>query len=149
MDPEAASVVFSSGLPVTMVPLEVTHTALVTPSVLSSISTLNTRFSTLICDLLLFFRKSYQEVFAFDNPPLHDPCAVMYLIAPHLFTTQYMHVQIETHSALSAGQTVCDVYGMTKQAPNVTVCTRMNVPAFWDIFLQCLKLADAASPINQ
>src|SRR4051812_967115 len=98
-----------------MVPLEVTHTALVTPAVLSSINALATPFSRLIIDLLLFFRQSYRDVFGFESPPLHDPCAVMYVIAPHLFTTQSMNVVIETRSELSAGQTVFDVYGITKR----------------------------------
>lgn len=76
-DPEAASIVFQCGLPVVMVPLEVTHTALATPMVLSDIATkcANSRFSTCMVELLTFFKDTYLRVFKFESPPVHDPCA--------------------------------------------------------------------------
>ena len=71
-----------------MLPVELTHTALVTPDILNRISNEladNTPFLHLIKQLLLFFADSYRTVFKFDHPPLHDPCAVAYVIAPELF----------------------------------------------------------------
>lgn len=75
LDPEAASVLFSCGVELAMVPLEVTHTALVTQPVLDQIGD-HTEFRRLVRELLLFFRDSYKSHFDFDDPPLHDPCAV-------------------------------------------------------------------------
>lgn len=75
LDPEAASVVFTCGVEIAMVPLEVTHTALVTQEVLDRIGD-GTEFRRLVKELLLFFRDSYKSHFNFDDPPLHDPCAV-------------------------------------------------------------------------
>ena len=71
MDPEAAKIVFSCGIPVVIVPLEVTHTVLVTPDILEEIKGLNSKFSKVIVELLLFFAKSYREFYNFENPPLH------------------------------------------------------------------------------
>ena len=77
LDPEAASIVFNSGADVTMVPLEVTHTALVTPEVLARIRGDGaSRFRRVVGELLTFFAASYERVFGFTSPPLHDPCAV-------------------------------------------------------------------------
>ncbi len=87
-DPEAAKIVFECGAPVVMLPVELTHTALVTPDVLNRISAElvgNTPFLHLVKQLLLYFAESYKTVFKFDNPPLHDPCAVAYVIAPEMF----------------------------------------------------------------
>ena len=91
-DPEAAKIVFDCGAPVVMLPVELTHTALVTPDVLNRISTElvdDTPFVQLIKQLLLYFAESYKTVFKFDSPPLHDPCAVAYVIAPELFQVSY------------------------------------------------------------
>ena len=92
-DPEAAKIVFESGAPIVMLPIELTHTALVTPDVLDRISAElvdNTPFVQLVKQLLLYFAESYKTVFKFDNPPLHDPCAVAYVIAPAMFPVSFL-----------------------------------------------------------
>ena len=71
MDPEAAKIVFASGIPVVIVPLEVTHTVLVTPDILKEIESLGSKFSKVIVELLLFFSKTYKEFYNFEHPPLH------------------------------------------------------------------------------
>jgi purine nucleosidase len=70
-------------IPVTMVPLDMTHTALVTRRVLDAIAEqLMTPLAALVRDLLMFFAKTYRNVFGFESPPLHDPCAVAFLLDP-------------------------------------------------------------------
>ena len=150
VDPEAASIVFNSGLPVTMVPLEVTHTALCTDAVLSSIRALQSPFSRLLVELLLFFAQSYTSTYGFPAPPLHDPCAVAYVIDPSLFEAQWMHVSVECGvSGGQAGRTVCDVYGvLASKQKNVRVCQRMDVDKFWTMMLAAIVEADKRSPMN-
>ncbi len=137
-----------------MVPLQVTHTALVTPSVLARIrggeqGAPVTRFRRLVASLLLFFASTYARVFGFtQGPPLHDPCAVACVIAPAIFKLQRMRVDVETVSPLAAGQTICDVWGQSGKPANVTVATAMDVDAFWELMLAALARADAASPLN-
>ena len=81
--------------------------ALVTTSVLKRIiKHPATPFLSLVEALLLFFSDTYLTVFKMESPPLHDPCAVAFVIAPELFTTRTLRVDIETSSQLSAGQTV-------------------------------------------
>lgn len=148
VDPEAAKIVFESGVRVVMVPLEVSHTALVTQDIRDRIAAMGTRFAAIMVDWLLFFRKTYEEVFRFVDPPLHDPLAVAYVIAPHLFTVTHMRVDIETSSPLCAGRTVCDIFNMSANPKNAIVATKVNVEAFWDLLLDALKKANAVSYLN-
>lgn len=141
-DPEAAKIVFESGVALTMVPLEVTHTALATPAVLDAVrgkegpSGAASAFRAKMVDLLTFFGSTYKQVFGFDSPPLHDACAVAYVIDPTLFQSEVMRVvrasgvpvfmqcfvqDIETVSELSAGQTVCDVWHQSTKPKNAHV----------------------------
>lgn len=77
--------VFEAGAPLTMIPLEVTHTALATPAVLQRILGRGTPFLQLMHKLLMFFAHTYKEVFDFEHPPLHDPLAVFYICCPSAF----------------------------------------------------------------
>lgn len=149
IDPEAASLVYGSKIPFVQVPLNVTHTALVTPTVIERIKSFNTKFSELIVDLLLFFASTYKTVFDFEFPPLHDPLAVAYVLNPEIFTTKLMNVEIETNSKYCDGCTVCDFYGTTERPKNVNVCLAVDVEKFWDLFMDCLKSANQRSPLNQ
>jgi inosine-uridine nucleoside N-ribohydrolase len=81
-----------------MVPLEVSHTALVTPDIVQRIEKFHSLFGNMMVELLNFFAKSYKEVFKFPFPPLHDPLAVAYAINPSIFETELMRVDIETSS---------------------------------------------------
>lgn len=148
-DPEAASVVFSSPASVTMIPLEVTHTALVSPQILRRIQARGPNaFLDLIAELLVFFSRTYEEVFNFSDPPLHDPCAVAFVIAPHIFKCERFRVDIETCSPLSSGQTVVDVWHQSRREANATVCTSMDVEKFWEIVVPAIHAAATHSPLT-
>ena len=154
-DPEAAHIVFESGLKsLVMVPLEVTHTVLVTPKIRDGLLTGygrnpgSSRFLRLLDELMHFFEESYKKVFGFEHPPLHDPVAVFYVMCPHFFKTKRMRVDIDC-GQLCAGTTVCDHYDMSGKEPNVTVCTEVDVVAFWlNMIAAAAWDADKVSPIN-
>lgn len=132
-----------------MVPLEVTHTALVTTSILQRVRTHRpTTFLQLTTDLLMFFAETYLTVFKMKDPPLHDPCAVAYVIAPELFKTELLRVDIETGSTLCSGQTVADIWHQSRLPKNCNVCMEMDVEKFWDLLLASIHEADSMSPLN-
>ncbi|QDZ24711.1 inosine-uridine-preferring nucleoside hydrolase [Chloropicon primus] len=142
IDPEAARVVFESGASVTMVPLEVTHTALATEEVIARIRKDGAcEFRNTLCELLCFFKDTYKAYFGFEDPPLHDPCALAYVIDPGLFETEKIRVDVETGSSLSAGQTICDRHNLQKKPKNATVAYSMRVPEFWDMILSAVDRA--------
>lgn len=139
VDPEAARVVFRSGVPTVMVPLEVTHRALATDAVISQIAALNTRLSRAIVKILAFFKQAYLESQGFGSPPIHDPCALMALIHPEIIKTTRAHIDVETTGGLTTGQTVVD-----RRAPPTEDCTTafasdIDVDAFWEKMLEALK----------
>jgi len=149
-DPEAARLVLDSGVPCTMVPLEVTHTALATADVIAGVrdaahhepgsdgAVLRER----VVALLTFFKRTYLEVFGFEDPPLHDPCAVLVLTHPELFEGRPMRVDVECEGRVSRGRTVCDVLGVLKRDANCLVCEAMDVGRFWGEMLGAVAVAE-------
>jgi inosine-uridine nucleoside N-ribohydrolase len=131
------------------VPLEVTHTVLVTPDVVARIRALQTPYSRLLAALLLFFQHSYQSTFGFEHPPLHDPVAVAYVLAPHIFTIKHMRVDIETKSDLCSGRTVCDVHRVTSRVPQIDVAMAVDVERFWELMLAAVQRANEHSCLNR
>lgn len=134
-DAEAARVVFESGLPITMVPLETTHRALATAEVIERIAALDFPLAHVCVELLEFFAETYRRVFDFPAPAVHDPCALAWLIDPGVVPTRRMRVDIETRAEFSYGRTVCDVHGVTGRAPNAEVGVDLNVDRFWDLMI--------------
>ncbi len=138
VDPEAADIVFASGVPITLVPLEVTHQALATEPILARIASLDSAVARMSDALLRYFSETYERVFGFSAPAVHDPCAVAAIIDPTIFDARPMNVAIDVASELSLGRTVCDVYGTTGRAPNADVGTGLQVDRFWDLMLEAL-----------
>ena len=138
-DPEAAASVLGSGVPITLVPLEVTHRALATDEVIERIAQLRTPIAEMSVALMRFFAETYQRVFGFDAPAVHDPCAVAAIIDPSVVTTRRVNVEIDTVSELSRGRTVCDVYGMSGRPANVALGVDLDVDRFWDLMVGALR----------
>ncbi len=140
VDPEAAHVVFNAGCPVTMIGLEVTHQALATAEIRARIRALNTPVARLVDDLLEFFADTYRQVYGFAAPPVHDPCAVAAVVDAMIVRTQDMHVDVELDGRLTAGRTVCDVYGVSGKQPNASVGLELDAGRFWDLLIETLSL---------
>ncbi|MGH2444878.1 MAG: nucleoside hydrolase, partial [Candidatus Limnocylindria bacterium] len=138
-DPEAARVVFTSGVPVTMVPLEVTHQALATPDVMARIDAIDTPVGRMSGELMRYFAETYDRIFGFSSPAVHDPCAVAGVIDPSIVETREMHVAVETGSRHSDGRTLCDLHGITGQAPNAHVGVGLDARRFWDLMIAALE----------
>jgi inosine-uridine nucleoside N-ribohydrolase len=137
-DPEAAHEVIASGVPFTLVPLEVTHLALATPAEMARIADLGTRVARLAVELMDFFAETYRRVFGFAHPPVHDPCAVAAVIEPAIVATTPTNVRVDLGPGLSTGRTVCDVYGTSGLAPNVDLGHELGTERFWDLMLDAL-----------
>ena len=125
VDPEAAREVFESGLPITMSGLDVTHQAGAGPEVRERLRT-SGRVGGVVAGFLDFFAATYDSVFGFEAPPLHDPVAVAAVLEPGLLQTRPMRVDIECESGLTRGETVCDFYGVTGRAPNAEVGVELD-----------------------
>jgi purine nucleosidase/pyrimidine-specific ribonucleoside hydrolase len=133
VDPEAADVVFSSGLPVTMCGLNVTHQALATEAVLERLHGLGTPLAETVVRLLVFFRDRYRDIWGLPAPPVHDPVAVARVIDPELVRCEEAHVAVELHGTHTRGATVCDRFGVRGRTPNARVAMELDAAGFWDL----------------
>ncbi|SDY23659.1 pyrimidine-specific ribonucleoside hydrolase RihA [Tindallia californiensis] len=138
VDPEAADVVFKSGIPITMSGLDVTHKAQVYDEEIESIRLQGGKVSVMVAELLDFFAKFHKEM-GFEGSPLHDPCAVAWLIKPDIFTTKHLHVAIETKGEFTTGATVVDYRGVTGKIPNTEVIYDVDREAFIKLLMDSLK----------
>ncbi len=137
VDPEAAREVFESGLPITMSGLDVTHQAGAGPRERARLRATG-RVGHVVAGFLDFFAATYESVFGFDAPPLHDPVAVAAVLEPGLLKTRPMRVDIECESDLTRGETVCDFYGVTGRAPNAEVGVDLDREGFFRLLYGAL-----------
>ncbi len=135
-DPHAAHIVYSSGIPLVMFGLNVTHQVLATPPRVEQFRALHTRVGDVMVALLEFFKKSYETRYQFAGPALHDPCTVAYLLRPEIFELQAMHVEVELLPGPSFGRTVCDVWSVTGKTPNSRVAIKANADLFFEVLLE-------------
>jgi inosine-uridine nucleoside N-ribohydrolase len=137
-DPEAAHVVFTSGVPITMVGLDVTHQTQALPERRARIEAIGTPLAKLVGAWISFFGDRYLQVYGFPGPPLHDPCAVAQVIQPGIVLTQPMAVEVDISHGPSYGRTVCDRLKITGNPANADVGVGIDVEAFWDLLVETL-----------
>ncbi len=131
-DPEAADIVFNSGLTVKMMGLDVTRRVLVTPDVMERMKKVGNRVSDLFHALMVAFNANQKKVFGFDGGPLHDPVTIVYLMNPDVVKLQYMNVEIDTTGGCSYGRTNCDQFNYLHKEPNAYVAVDIDVNKYWD-----------------
>lgn len=144
VDPEAAHVVATSGLPLTLCPLDVTHQALATEEVLDGLRALGTPLASTVVDLLGFFADRYRDVFGFPAAPVHDPVAVARVIDPALVGCVSANLEIELTGTYTRGATVVDRFGVTGRAPNAQVALELDAPGFWRHVTDAVRTLGAA-----
>ncbi len=137
VDPEAAREVFESGLTITMSGLDITHQAGASPDEREQLRATG-RVGGIVAGFLDYFAATYERVFGFDAPPLHDPVAVAAVLEPGLLKTRPMRVDIECESELTRGETVCDFYGVTGSAPNAEVGVDLDREGFFKLLYGAL-----------
>jgi pyrimidine-specific ribonucleoside hydrolase len=120
-DPEAAAIVFGSGIPIRMAGLDVTHQALVLPDDVARLDALGSRAGRVFADLMRFFAIHHRERYGWAGPPIHDAVAVAWLAEPDLVASKRLRVDVETAGIHTRGRTVADTEGLSGQAANATV----------------------------
>ena len=139
VDPEAAEIVFQSGLPVVMAGLDVTHKAQIHVEDIEHFRRIGNPISTIVAELLDFFLEYHKdEKWGFVGAPLHDPCTIAWLLKPEMFTTVERWVGVETQGKYTQGMTVVDFYNLTGKTPNTTVMLDIDRRAFVDLLAERL-----------
>jgi pyrimidine-specific ribonucleoside hydrolase len=134
-DPEAAAIVFESGLDVTMIGLDVTHQALLGAAVEEKLRA-SGRIGSFVADLNVFFTRYHRETYGWEGAPIHDAVAIAHVLRPGLVETQLRNVTVELESELCRGRTVVDLWRRTDRPPNARVGVAIDVDAFFDILVE-------------
>lgn len=133
VDPEAAEIVFKAGAPITVMPLDVTHKALVTKARNDAFRDLGTPVGIAVAEMTDFFERYDKEKYGSAGAPLHDPTVIAYLIKPKLFTGRFINVEIETKSVLTRGMTVADWWRVTDREPNAMFMGDIDADGFFTL----------------
>ena len=138
VDPHAADIVFKSGIPIVVMPLDVTHKALVTKPRNDAFRAIGTPVGIAVAEMTDFFERFDKEKYGSEGAPLHDPCVTAYLINPDLFKGRHINVEIETQSELTMGMTVADWWGVTDRAPNALFVGDLDADGFFALLTERL-----------
>lgn len=136
VDPEAADVVFRSGVPIVQVPLDLSHTMLTTRARIERFRGIGNRCGVVTAEMLDFFERFDEQKYGWDGGPLHDPLVIAYLLKPELFHSRHVNVVIETGSELTRGMTVVDYWGVTGRVRNVTYLRSGDSDGFYDLLTE-------------
>ncbi|MCC6008604.1 MAG: nucleoside hydrolase [Rhodobacteraceae bacterium] len=138
VDPEAAAEVFAAGVPLVVMPLDVTHKALTTRPRVEAFRALGTRVGTAVAAWTDFFERFDKEKYGSEGAPLHDPCTIAWLIRPELFTGREINVEIETEGSFTLGMTVADWWRVSGRAPNALFIGDVDAEGFFALLTERL-----------
>jgi len=136
VDPAAAATVFSSGIDIVVMPLDVTHKARTSPARIAAFRDQATEATTSAAGMLSFAERFDIERYGMEGGPLHDPCVIAYLLEPDIFTGRRCNVEIETESELTMGTTVVDWWEATKRPKNAWVANDLDSDRFYALLAQ-------------
>ena len=138
VDPEAAKIVFGAGVPLVVMPLDVTHKALTTAPRVEAFRAMGTEVGRMVAEWTNFFERFDKEKYGSAGAPLHDPCVIAYLLRPEIFSGRHINVEIETGSDLTLGMTVADWWGVTDRPANALFIGDVDAEAFFDLLTERL-----------
>ena len=140
VDPEAADIVFKSGVEIVVMPLDVTHKALTNAEWVAKMRDLNTEVGLMVGAWTDFFERFDKEKYGAAGAPLHDPCTIAYLIRPDLFSGRHVNVEIEIKSELTLGMTVADWWRVTDREPNALFIGDVDAEGYFQLLHDRLAL---------
>lgn len=118
VDPDAASLVFGSGVPLVVLPLDATHQALTSRDWVQAMADLPNRCGPAVASWTDFFERYDREKYGSAGAPLHDPCTIAWLLRPDLFSGREINVEIETSGEFTLGMTVADWWRVSGRPAN-------------------------------
>lgn len=140
VDPDAAKIVFDSGIPITMFPLDCTHQVLTSSVRIAAFRELGSRIGDACAGWLEFFERFDEDKYGTDGGPLHDPNVIAYLLQPDIYGSRFINVEVETESHLTLGMTVADWWRVSGREPNVTYVRDVDANAFYELLLERIGL---------
>jgi purine nucleosidase len=136
VDPHAAHIVFHSGIPITLIPLDATHKCLITRDDVERINEVKSPIARFIKDALSVYFNFYEEHTDFQGSALHDPLTLAAIIAPELLILQELYVDVDIHGGVSMGNTFADFFQIAKKPANMKVALDVQGRKFIDLFVE-------------
>ena len=138
VDPHAAHIVFHSGIPMTLIPLDVTHKCLLKQEHVDQLMKINSPISRFIRDAMeVYLQASFALGFAGSS--LHDPLTLATIIAPELLTLKQYYVDVDISGGVSMGKTFADIHNVLKKPANMNVAMNVRGEDFVQLFLQRME----------
>jgi purine nucleosidase len=147
VDPHAAQIVFTSGMTLRLIGLDVTHQTIATPERLATIRAVGDPIGVTAASLLSHYSAHDIQRYGFEGAPLHDPCVIAYLLKPELFQACDRFVEIETISEQSIGRTIVDWWQSTPNPPNAKIISAIDVSRFYELL--CDRLTQLQQTVSR
>ena len=138
-DPHAAEAVLKSGVPITMLPLDVTHKILTSEERIARLRSLGNKAGAIVADILDAYAPQEMKHYGMPGGPVHDATVTAYLLRPALFKGRMVNVEIDTREGMGFGQTVADWHGSLHRPANVNWIIDGDAQGFFDLLTQCIS----------
>jgi purine nucleosidase len=135
-DPHAAEAVLKSGVPITMLPLDVTHKILTSDERTARLRTIGNRAGVIVADILDAYAPQEMQHYDMPGGPVHDATVIAYLLQPSLFRGRLINVEIDSREGMGFGQTVADWYGSLKRPANANWIVDGDAQGFFDLLTE-------------
>lgn len=138
-DPHAAHIVFNSGIPITLIPLDATYKCLLTSADVERLDKIDSPITKFIHDVTADYMEFYLKYEGFNGCALHDPLTVAAIIAPQLLTLEKHYVNVDISGGISTGKTYADFMKVAKKPANMSVALDVQGRKFVDLFVERLE----------
>lgn len=138
-DPHAAHVVFNSGIPITLIPLDVTYKCLLTSADVERLNKIDSPISKFIRDVTADYMAFYLKYEGFAGCALHDPLTVAAIIAPELLSLEEHYVNVDISGGVSTGKTYADFMKVSKMPANMKVALDVKGREFVELFIERME----------
>jgi purine nucleosidase len=136
VDPHAAHMVYHSGMPITLVPLDVTYQCILTREDVNSLQKIKSPITKFVADSTRFYMEFHDEFQKIDGCIINDPLALALVFAPGLCEYEQHYVDVDISGGVSMGKTYADFYKMIKQPANMRVALGVRAREFIEVFLE-------------
>jgi len=146
VDPHAAHIVFHAGIPMTLVPLDVTYQCILTPADVKRLNKINSPITKFIDDSTRFYMEFHDEYQHIDGCAINDPLALALAFMPELCTYEEHYVDVDISGGVSMGNTFADFYKHYKQPANMKIALGVRARDFMELFLERMERLARTTP---
>jgi purine nucleosidase len=139
VDPHAAYIVYHAGLPITLVPLDVTYQCILTQADVDRLLAIDSPITHFVAEATRFYMEFHDEYQSIQGCVINDPLALALTFAPDLVETSPLYVTVDLYSELSLGKTMADFYQAWSKPPNMGVALKVQPRRFIEIFLERIE----------